>query len=247
MKNFTKILLCAMVLMTIAFLPEIIETLNLPDAGMCLAAGPGFAALNWKSGQNNMGGFKDYILFVPADAVSKIPTPPTNPDSNIDLVTAEGSFVFRSNGSAPVYIYCTKNTVKYSAPTQGEADGISFALSGEFFFPGNKKEMHAFNALIKNTPGYLVIEDSDGEQIIVGQPGLYATIKPSFEGGQAKADRRGTKYEFSADSNYSALFLGTPIDISKLSNSVIEVGDGNNNSGGNNDGGNSGGFVDPTA
>lgn len=73
--------------------------------------------------------------------------------------------------------------------------------------------MHAFNALVKNTAGYYIFEDSDGRQMIMGQPGLYASTAPSFNGGKARGDRRGTTYTATADSNYSAIFLETPIDM----------------------------------
>lgn len=72
---------------------------------------------------------------------------------------------------------------------------------------------HAFNALVKNTAGYYIFEDSDGRQMIMGQPGLYASTAPSFNGGKARGDRRGTTYTATADSNYSAIFLETPIDM----------------------------------
>ncbi|MCS2388844.1 hypothetical protein NXV57_15310 [Bacteroides thetaiotaomicron] len=92
-------------------------------------------------------------------------------------------------------------------------DGISYKLTLSFFFPGNTQEMHAFNALVKNTAGYYIFEDSDGRLMIMGQPGLYASTAPSFNGGKARGDRRGTTYTATADSNYSAIFLETPIDM----------------------------------
>lgn len=220
MKKYIKYLLCALVILTIAFVPEVNDFL-FSSSGDILMVGPGFAAMNWPTGRNNMGGFKDNVLFIPATTVSATPVLPADPQNNDELVTAAGTFTFKEAGDKPIYIYCTRNTVKYSAPTQGEDDGVSFAPAGEFFFPGNMKEMHAFNALVKNTPGYLVLEDTDGNQIMVGQPGLPVSIKPSFEGGQAKADRRGTKYEFACDSNYSAIFLASPIDFQTLEPIVV--------------------------
>jgi hypothetical protein len=40
-----------------------------------------------------------------------------------------------------------------------------------------------------------------------------ASTAPSFNGGKARSDRRGTTYTATADSNYSAIFLETPIDM----------------------------------
>ncbi len=180
-----------------------------------LTATAGFAALDWPIGQNNMGGFKNKLLFIPQTCVESVPTLPASPSSNTEMVTAAGAFTFKTGATPnkPIYLYSTDGMVGYSAEPQGEKDGISFLLTLLFFFPGNLPEMHAFNALVKNTPGYFIIEDIDGNQIMVGMDGLPASASPSFAGGQAHADRRGTTYTVTADSNYSAVFLGTPIDM----------------------------------
>ena len=175
----------------------------------------GFAALDWNIGQNNMGGFKNKLLFIPMNCVESIPSLPTSPSNNAELVTAAGAFAFKQSAdvSKPIYLYSTDGMVGYNAEPQGEKDGISFLQTLTFFFPGNLPEMHAFNALVKNTPGYYIIEDVDGRQIMIGMDGLPAATSPSFAGGQARADRRGSTYTVTADSNYSAVFLGTPIDM----------------------------------
>ena len=132
-----------------------------------------------------------------------------------DRVTAAGSFTFVEGGSIkqPIYLYSTEGEVEYKAEPQGEVDGISFKQTLGFFFPGNTPGMHAFNAMVKNTRGYYIFEDSEGNQMILGQPGLTGSLSPSFNGGKARGDRRGTTYTVTADSNYSAIFLATPIDM----------------------------------
>lgn len=192
-----------------------------PDTVMLMAAGPAFAPLNWNVGQNNMGGYKGALLFVPFSAPTAVPLvpDPSKASDNDAMITAVGSFTFPETEGAlkqPIYLYSTDATVEYKAEQQGEADGMSFKCTLSFFFPGNTPGMHAFNALVKNTPGYYVFEDADGKQMILGQPGLYANTAPSFNGGKARADRRGTTYTATADSNYSAIFLQTPIDMAKL-------------------------------
>lgn len=175
----------------------------------------GFAALDWNIGQNNMGGFKNKLLFIPTNCVDSIPSLPASPTTNVEMVTATGTFAFKQGATVtkPIYLYSTDGMVGYNAEPQGEKDGISFLQTLLFFFPGNLPEMHAFNALVKNTPGYYIIEDVDGRQIMIGMDGLPAATSPSFAGGQARADRRGSTYTVTADSNYSAVFLGTPIDM----------------------------------
>lgn len=210
--NLKYILIGAVIMLTALALDTFIGTSN----DLCLAtASAGFAALDWPVGQNNMGGFKNKLLFIPFNCVSAVPELPSSPTDNQELVTAEGAFAFKTGAAVtkPIYLYSTDGMVGYNAETQGEKDGISYLQTLTFFFPGNLPEMHAFNALVKNTPGYFVIEDTDGRQIMVGMEGLPASAAPSFAGGQARADRRGTTYTVTADSNYSAVFLGTPIDM----------------------------------
>lgn len=190
------------------------------ESTLLMAVGPAFAPLNWPMGRNNMGGFKGYLLFVPADAATAVPTVPKWEEAtdNANLVTAAGSFTFSEEGAIkmPVYLYNTDATVGYTVEAQGEVDGMSYKQTLTGFFPGNMKEAHAFAAMVKNTPGYYVFEDSDGQQMIIGQPGMPAATSVSFNGGQARADRRGHTFTITADSNYSAIFLETPIDIEKI-------------------------------
>lgn len=198
-------------------LPEVQHLFSLPDTdAMMIAVGPAFAPLKWPVGQNNMGGYKSRLLYIPIASASSVPTVP-DPDKATDndsLVTAEGTFSFVAGGlTQPVYLYSTDATVEYKADPQGETDGVSFKQSLSFFFPGNTPGMHAFNALVKNTPGYYVFEDADGRQMMLGQPGLPAATSPAFSGGKARGDRRGSTYTATADSNYSAVFLKTPIDM----------------------------------
>lgn len=187
------------------------------DTSLIMAVGPAFAPLKWPMGRNNMGGYKGYLLYVPADAATQVPTVPKWDEAtdNSDLVTAAGSFVFSEEGTIkiPVYLYNTDAKVGYSVEAQGEVDGISYKQTLTGFFPGNMKEAHAFAAMVKNTRGYYVFEDTDGQQMMVGQPGMEASTSVSYNGGQARADLRGHTFTITADSNYSAIFLETPIDI----------------------------------
>lgn len=220
MKRFNlKYVFCAVGLMLMAIALDMVIGTPFDDGQVMLAtATAGFAALDWQVGQNNMGGYKSKLLFIPADCVSAVPSIAASPATNSAMVTASGAFTFKQNAAPaiPVYLYSTDGMVGFNAEAQGEQDGISFKQTLTFFFPGNLPEMHAFNALVKNTPGYYVIEDTDGRQLIVGLEGLPASTSPSFAGGQARADRRGTTYTVTCDSNYSSVFLGTPIDMAAV-------------------------------
>ena len=219
MKKYIYLIICFLLVTIVIAIPELHPQACSLDGNtlVMMAAGPAFAPLKWKTGQNNMGGYKGRLLFVPFDIPSSIPTvpDPSKATDNESLITAAGSFTFPTEGTIkqPIYLYSTDGTVEYKADQQGEADGISYKCTLSFFFPGNTPGMHAFNSLIKNTPGYYIFEDSDGQQMLLGQPGLYASTAPSFNGGKARGDRRGTTYTATADSNYSAIFLETPVDM----------------------------------
>ena len=176
--------------------------------------------LTWPDGADNMAGYKAYVLFIPLSAVSAVPKLPIAIVADADAVTAAGAFVFKTAGDKPKFIQCTDKTVKYDAANQGEIEGQSFAQTGEFFRAGSKMEYAAFCRQVNNVPGYLVLEDMDGKQILVGQPNLPCHVKPAFDGGQARADRRGYKFSFSADSVAPVIYLGTPIDIDALTSGI---------------------------
>jgi len=147
--------------------------------------------------------------------VTTTPLLPNPQVTNADYVTAAGAFVFL-DAKKPLYIECTKDTVKYSAPNQGELEGQSFAPAGEFYRAGDKVEYAALARKYNNTPGYLILENMDGKQIMVGQPGLPCSLKFEYDGGQKAADRRGLKVSFAADSVAPVIYLATKINIEDL-------------------------------
>ncbi len=163
-------------------------------------------------GIENMGGFKGRILAYPVHWMKQIPTLPKNPTTLDEASTAEGTFEFLDPSKKPIAIYATRKTVGYKAENQGEEDGQSFKCTGEFFYPGPKAEASGFARIVNNTPFYLVLESPEGDQFIAGQPGLPVSIKPSFDGGKAPADRRGFSFTFEHDSYVPLVKLKTPID-----------------------------------
>lgn len=235
MKKYILFTICALCVFTLMAIPELqchFNALHPADALNLLAAGPivgpAFAPLKWPTGKNNMGGYKSMLLFIPYNAPTSVPLLPDSPTNNEDLVKAVGSFAFPAGGpiTKPIYLYSTEGTVEYKADSQGETDGISFKQTATFFFPGNTPEMHAFNALVKNTPGYLILEDSDGQQIMMGRPGIYPNISPAYTGGKARGDRRGTTYTATCDANETAVFLASPIDMEVIGGLKPEAEEG---------------------
>ncbi|MDR2627551.1 MAG: hypothetical protein LBC40_05920 [Dysgonamonadaceae bacterium] len=210
MKNFLKITIL------IAAVPAIGLLLSLDATGSNMGvqcATLGFLPLLSLCGEDNMGGMQNRMAFIPLCDVSSVPVLSANPDSEAEMITAIGSWVFKTAKGKPLYIYATDKTVKYSSENQGETDGQSFKQSGEFFHPGARIGAAAFARKVNNTPGYLVLVSTEGNQFMVGQPGLPCSIKPSFDAGQARTDRRGFKFTFEADSYCPFILLA---DASKI-------------------------------
>jgi hypothetical protein len=177
----------------------------------------GFSPLfNGACGIENMGGWQNRLAFVPDCEVTSVPTLPAEPTTDEQLVVATGAFVFKAEKGKPMLIKATDKTVSYNAENQGETDGQSFNITGEFFIPGNMTQAAAFSRKVNNTPGYLILISPEGEQILVGQKGLPCNIKPSYAGGQARADRRGFSFAYQTDSFVPMIKLGTPIDFDQL-------------------------------
>ena len=176
----------------------------------------GFKHQNWECGSENMGGFQNRVLIIPMCIIATMPTLPSAPTTEADLVTATGSFTFKNAGDTPLFVYATDKTVKLDAENQGEKDGQSFRQHGEFFHPGSKADVAAFARRVNNTPCCVVVVEPNGTQYLVGQPGLPCSIKPAFTGGAARTDRKGFMFTFEADSFAPFVVLGTPIDIDAL-------------------------------
>lgn len=209
MKNIRKVL---SVVFLLGLVCAFCMAMDVPaDTVVCA----GFAPVLWPAGSDNMGGYKGRIAFIPEMAVSKTPLLPAKPSATADYVTAAGAFEFIKSGDKPTPIYATRATVGYKAEIQGETDCKSFKITGEFFHPGKKVEAAAFARQVCNTPGYLLIEDGESQQM-VGQPGYPCMIAASFDGGKAPADKRGWSFTFEADSTAPMIVMGTPVDLDEL-------------------------------
>ena len=182
----------------------------------------GFGPLDWPVGSENMGGYKNRLLFFPAGSVDIVPEIiiPESGASASDTVTAKGKFQnnpvapeVTPSDATPVPIYATKGTVQLSAENQGDTDGQSFIQKLAFFHPGNKAATSAFARKVNNTPGYYVVEDPDGTQYMIGSKGMPCTMKPAFDGGAAPADRKGMTFTGEADSFVPYVILETKIDM----------------------------------
>lgn len=225
MKTFKKILLAFVGLLATALLFSGAQAFGLPlgdDVAVSLAVmGP----LLYQQGKNNMGGYSNWAAVIPLDYISAAPALPAVPADWADYVTAAGKFIFKNIGEtenkyAPIFIYSTEAKVTYNADSVGEVDCKSFEQKGEFFYPGNESEIAGFAAFIKNRPCIVIIADPDGKQQMVGTPALPCHISPSKTGGQARADLRGSKFEFSAPSNQSDVYLNDQFTVDPVAGTL---------------------------
>ena len=223
MKKFQKFFLVFAGLLATALVFNMALAAGAPVSdGISMAA---FGALLYQQGQNNMGGYSNWAAVIPLEYISAAPILPATPSDYSDYVTVSGQFTFKNKGNteekyAPIFIYSTEAKVKYAADSVGEVDGKSFEQKGEFFFPGNSEDAAGFAAFIKNRPCIVIISDQDGKQQMVGTPSLPCHISPAMEGGQARSDLRGTKFEFSAPSNQSAVYLATKFVVDETAGTL---------------------------
>jgi hypothetical protein len=171
-------------------------------------------------GEENMGGFKNFVVFIPDEIILKEPTLSDAPAAFTGLVEGVGEFEFKA-ATLPIYCYSTPGEVDYKAGTQGEIDGKSFNQKGEWFHPAAARTtVMALARYLNNRAGRIILETSDGTQLMIGQEGLPATISASGDYGKAPKDRRGYKFEFVTDSFVPAIVLtGTSkLDILAIKN-----------------------------
>ena len=178
-----------------------------------------FSPLLWGQGENNMGGFKNWMIWYPMSILTSCPALPDSPSDDDEFVTATGKFVMKS-GEDPVFIYATEATVGYNSEPVGEIDGKSFQQTVEMLYPGSNAQSHSYASRFKNQPGIAVIEDENGNQYMIGNKDHFCYLSAAFQGGKERADRKGLTFTGIAASNESAVFLETKLIVDPLTGSV---------------------------
>ena len=159
-----------------------------------------------------MAGFPTRIAFIRDCDVTEVPVRKETVETAADKCAMTGQFVFKA-GKRPIFIDSIDQTVHYAAAIQGETGSKSFAPTAEFATK-DKVEADAFSAECLNRPGYLIIQEFDGRQLMVGNKLLKATIDPSFDSGTAMTDPR--RYSFAATvagSFRAKQYLVTPLNM----------------------------------
>jgi len=179
------------------------------------------ADLKQTPGKRNMGGLLSKAYYTPL--------------ANIDLTTplvlsASGKLDF----AGPIVLSGTNKFIEiYSTPEKnslvdnsvGEIDGMSKELIYEFVYPGSQIEVDEFEAYALNTPGVIIVPDTNGNNRVLG---LCALSQDSDEitadisahlmqangtSGAARADLRGKTFQFKSSAPHAPLYYTGAIDI----------------------------------
>ncbi len=154
-----------------------------------------FTGLTWNDSLENMGGLTSTAYFATLQDILTFPSLKEVPTTDAEFVRLNGNFGMQV-GKYFVQVYVTPETASLAANNQGEIDGQSFRIEGEFFYPGTKEDCRAFARKINNSRGVLILLDPDGERIVVGTDKFPCYFKPSINWGKAAADRKGMTVQF---------------------------------------------------
>ncbi len=158
-----------------------------------------FTDLAWADHAENMGGFNSSAFLGISTDIDTYAELPAVPAAEADYVTLEGVYVMKPTKKF-IEVHVTPDTAKAIAENQGETDGQSFKLKGEFLYPGTKAECRAFARKINNARGVIILEDAEGERLVVGTKARPCYFKPTLDWGQKAADRKGMTVAFESDS-----------------------------------------------
>lgn len=159
-----------------------------------------FSDVLFENEPENMGGFNQIVFFAPIRDIAIFPTLVSDPATDDEAVELVGDFTMK-RGKKFIQIYTSPETVKLEPEIQGEHDGKSFKVKGEFFVPGSANDVVALCRKLANARGILItVDPNSGDRICVGTQNLPAYFSPKFSHGQKHADRRGATIEFESDS-----------------------------------------------
>ena len=154
-----------------------------------------FADLEWNDSLENMGGFTSVAFFAPLQDIQTFPSLKENPSTDAEFVRLIGNFIMEAQKYF-IAVYVTPETASLAATNQGEIDGQSFRMEGEFFYPGSKTDCRAFARKINNTRGVIILVDPDGDRTVIGTDKFPCYFKPTLNFGKAAADRKGLTVQF---------------------------------------------------
>jgi hypothetical protein len=156
----------------------------------------------------NMGGLAQLCIFGFWSDVAQWPTAPTNPttvETNGEWV---GDVIMKAGKNAFTF-YSTDDTSELKINPVGEQDGMSFEMELVIFNPGLKKKLLGFISAAKNENLFFIVQDSEGQHILVGDSLRAAHMTAGEVGtGKASTDRKGASLTFKFKTNTPRIYIG---------------------------------------
>ncbi len=170
-----------------------------------------YSDLDAPDGQkDNMGGFTQQLFFAPVNDFLVIQTVVSNPTTFDQLVEIATAHTFKT-GKCFLKGYCTMDRGKQDNKIQGDTDGKSFRIEGEFFLPGSLPKAHGFAAAAKNERFILLMEQIDSDSsghLQVGTEMLPAKIDPEFTVATNASGVRGHVFKYYANTPRQYIYTG---------------------------------------
>lgn len=182
--------------------------------GVSLGMAFAFTDMTFDDYPESMGGFASvaYIGFIPE--IDVFPTRNLNPATNAEAIKLIGSYQMKALKKF-IEVYVTPETFGSVAENQGEIDGKSFHIKGEFFYPGTKADCLALCRKINNARGVIIgIDPNTGDRYNYGEKYLPVRFTPKVDFGKGPADRRGATIGFECDSFAPAWIYNGSIPLS---------------------------------
>ncbi len=149
---------------------------------------------------DNMGGTTQRVFFAPIADFLSIKKPIAIPLTFGDVSAIVTAHTFNT-GKCFNQIYCTMDKGKLDAKGQGETDGKSYKMEGEFFYPGSLAEAHGFASKVKNESLIVLVEmpDTDVNGLMqVGSEMFPCKISPEWTSATNAAGVRGYTFKYEA-------------------------------------------------
>lgn len=160
-----------------------------------------YANMPGPAGQDdNMGGTTQRLYFAPIADFLSIKKPITTPVTFADVSKIVTAHTFLT-GKCFSAIYCTMDKGKIDAKGQGEVDGKSYKMDGEFFYPGSLAQAHGLASRIKNESLILLTEMPDSDvngYMQTGSEMFPAKIEPEFTSATNASGVRGYTFKYHA-------------------------------------------------
>lgn len=152
---------------------------------------------NLPSGEN-MGGLTQKVFYGFHEDVEVWPAKPVNPLTLEESAVLTGNLTMKA-GKRMFELYITDDTGEFNIEPVGEVDGKSFVEHLTFFHPGLQSKILGFLNAAKGRNMIFVVQDSDGQMYLMGDPLRAAIYQGSPDGngtGKATTDRKGISAEF---------------------------------------------------